>query len=72
MSGDTITELYAFVALDNEDGNEGIIAFMGPDGIMLPMIGADTARVNSLIPIADATGVKYEIRYFKLSEQQHD
>lgn len=65
MSGDVITELFAFVATDNEDGNEGIIGLMTPDG-MMPMIGADLARVESLKKIADETGVPYEIRYFKL------
>ena len=63
--GKTITELYAFVAMDNEDGNEGVMGFMTDQG-MMPMIGADLKRVESLTSIADQTGVDYEIRYFKL------
>jgi len=65
-----IKELYAFVSVDPEDGNEGIIAFQVPDGMMMPMIGADMARVEQLRPIANdiakMTGVEYEIRYFSL------
>lgn len=63
-----ITELYAFVSVD-ENGHEGIIAGGTKSGLIMPFIGADIERVNSLIPIADEiikeTGMKYEIRYFK-------
>ena len=45
-----VTELFAFVMID-EDGDEAVPAFH--DGTTwLPMIGADMARVASLIPIA--------------------
>ena len=67
MSGDTITELFAFVALDDLDGNEGIMAFLY-DGMWVPMIGADRARINSMLPkakqIAEAAGTTFEIRHF--------
>lgn len=63
-----ITELYAFVSKD-KDGNEGIIGMTQPDGTWMPFVGADTERVDSLIPIANKickiTGVTYEIRHFK-------
>jgi len=62
-----ITELYAFVSKD-ENGHEGIMGFQTPDGNMMPMIGADVERVESLKPYADMIsekmGVGYEIRYF--------
>jgi len=45
-----ITEMYAFVIID-EDGTEGIPAFQAGDTAM-PMVGADTARVDQLRPIA--------------------
>ena len=69
-----ITEIYAFVALQ-QDG-EGIMAFAGINGMMIPMIGADIERVESLKPIADeisaTTGIKYEIRYFKADTKPCD
>ena len=65
-----VEHLFAFVVVDPEDGNEGVIGFQNSDGDMMPMIGADIARVKSLIPIADniakQTGIDYEIRYFVL------
>jgi len=62
-----ITEIYAFVSKD-KDGNEGIMGAMQNNGTMMPLIGADIERVDSLIPIAnrikELTGIDYEIRYF--------
>lgn len=63
-----INELFAFISKD-ENGNEGVMAVLGPDGIMMPLIGADTMRTDALRPVADmissATGMKYELRHFK-------
>lgn len=58
-----IDELYAFVAIDKE-GHEGILG-MTTAGGWVPLIGADLARIESIKPYADATGIKYEIRYFQ-------
>lgn len=66
MSGFKITELYAFITVDNEDGDEGIIGFQMPDGTMMPMIGADTRRVDELKEVAEGLGLEYEIKYFDL------
>jgi hypothetical protein len=45
-----ITEMFAFVCTD-EDGDEGVIGYT--DGInWFPMVGADMARVESLMPMA--------------------
>lgn len=67
-----IEKLYAFISKD-KNGSEGIMATLQPDGMWLPLIGADNDRVNSLIPIADNiakhTGLNYEIRTFILEEQ---
>jgi len=48
-----ISEMYAFVA-DNTDGTgEGVIGCMVPESnLMLPLVGADMERVNSLYPVA--------------------
>lgn len=68
MSSDVITELFAFVALDDLDGNEGVMAFLDRDGMWIPMVGADMARINSMLPKAkqmcEAAGTKFEIRHF--------
>ena len=62
-----ITEIFSFISKD-KDGNEGIMGAMNMDGTMMPLIGADVERVESLIPVAnkirEITGMNYEIRYF--------
>lgn len=45
-----IDELFAFIAADTD--GEGLPAFMAPSGMMLPMVCADKARVDSLREIA--------------------
>jgi len=64
--GYRITKVWIFVSVD-EDGDEGVCAFMGSQGWM-PMVAADEKRLHSLIPvaqeIADARGVKIEVRAF--------
>jgi len=67
-----ITEIYAFVSVDAEDGNEGLVgAPLGPVGCM-PMIAADAKRLEQLIPmakeIAFVTGVK--INLIKLTKRE--
>jgi hypothetical protein len=67
-----ITELYAFVSVDIDDGNEGIIAARTGEHWM-PLIGADMNRVESLKPIAQnismATGQKIILKKFKFVEE---
>ena len=62
----SIDEIYAFIV--TEDGGEGILGFRSGN-TWIPMIGADTAQVEQLKPIADVIckqlGESYEIRYFK-------
>jgi len=66
----TVTGLFAFIATDPANGDEGIVAYEDSTGMMLPMIGADMTRVNALRPIADEiadhTGIPYKIKYFVL------
>jgi len=66
-----ITDIYAFVSVDAEDGNEGLVgAPMGPVGCM-PLVAADEKRLEQLIPIAqwvsDQTGIK--IKLIKLTQR---
>jgi hypothetical protein len=68
-----ITEVFAFIAVDPTDGDEGVMAFYSEDmGGMMPMIGADPKRVESLTIKAEEIKVNHAIDYtikrFKLVE----
>lgn len=67
-----IDEMYAFVMVDPADYTEGIIGFYTPTGWM-PMVGADTNRVESLIPmaqdLADQLGEPVQILRFTVREE---
>ncbi len=53
MNGqERIDRMYAFICVD-EDGSEGIPAFLNDEGMFLPMVGADMKRIDSLRPIAE-------------------
>lgn len=45
-----IDQMFAYIVMDDDD-TEGIPAFMA-NGMPMPMVGADMARVESLNPIA--------------------
>lgn len=66
-----IETIYAFVA-QRPDSGEGIMGFLGPDGTMIPMIGADLERVKDLKPIADMMSrelkTPYKIYHFTKRE----
>ena len=47
-----IDSIYAFVTVDPLDNTEGVMAFQSRDGMWMPMVCADAARVDSLRPIA--------------------
>jgi hypothetical protein len=64
--------IYAFVSVDAEDGNEGLVAApLGPVGCM-PMIAADEKRLANLIPIAEEVAKRFnmKIRLIKLSHRE--
>lgn len=67
-----IESLTAFVATD-KNGEEGILASLDvATGVWTPMIGADEARIVSLLPtaqaISKATGVKVTLARFTVRE----
>lgn len=70
-----ITEMYAFVAIDDLDDptDEGICAFKGDDGSWNPMVGADMHRVESYRDlaqvIANVTGQEIKILRFVVREE---
>lgn len=51
-----IDEMFAFIALD-EDGTEGVVAFMGT-----PLVGADMERCDSYKPIAQAIATQAGVK----------
>ena len=70
---DRITEMFAFVTTDPITGDEGLCAFLSPElGVMLPMVGADLRRVESLRlqahAIAAQTGQRVEVVRFTVRE----
>jgi len=56
-----IDQIYAFVSVDPEDQNEGIIA-MNMNGTAMPLIAADKARLKSMRPIAQETAIRSKTR----------
>lgn len=43
-----VTELFAYVIADTDEDDEGVPAFAGPDGMWMPMVGANAERAESL------------------------
>lgn len=73
MNGqETIEEMFAFVVVD-DDGTEGIIGQRNADGGWMPLVGADMARVESLIPYAqtcaDAIGKPVQVLRFSIRDE---
>jgi len=76
MSNFTITKVTAFVAIDPKDGDEGVMAFRTADGGWMPLVCADEARIQSMLPIAEEisanTGQTYKILQFSTREDVTD
>jgi len=67
-----IESMYAFLSVDENDGNEGIVAApMGPVGCM-PLIGADEKRLSELKPLAQeiANITKIKIRLVRFTKRE--
>jgi hypothetical protein len=64
-----IKSIWAYVVLDPRDGNEGVPAILGPDGIVLPLIASDRIRREQYRPhaqsIADNLGVAVKLVEFQ-------
>ncbi len=48
-----IEQMYAFVVVD-DDGTEGVPAIDNGKGMIMPLVGADMARVESLRPYVES------------------
>lgn len=65
-----IEKMFAYVSVDPEDDNEGVIAMKTPNGIT-PMVGADMARVNFFAPYAEqaAKNAGIKVRLYEFSKK---
>jgi len=67
-----ITEMFAFIAEDKGPEDEGMVGMSFGDW-MMPLVGADMARINSLRPhalaIAKKTGKKVKLVHFTNREE---
>ncbi|KKN87010.1 hypothetical protein LCGC14_0262790 [marine sediment metagenome] len=70
-----IEEMYAFVCEDSGPDDEGIVGMNTGAGLM-PLVGADMARVESLKPIARRiaveTGMRIKLLHFTHREELGD
>jgi len=70
-----IEGMYAFVAEDSGPDDEGVVA-MSVGEVMMPLVGADMARVESLRPVARnisaETGKKIKLLHFTQREDLGD
>ncbi len=66
-----ITEIFAFICEEHGPEDEGVVGMM-IDGVMMPLVGADPARVASLKPlaarIARTTGKRIRLIRFTVRE----
>ncbi len=72
MAGFKITSISAFISVDPDDGDEGILAATMNDGTIMPLMAADSDRLKSLWPIAKEiqklSGIRVELRQFSDGE----
>jgi len=71
--GFRIRTLTAFIAVDEEDNSEGVVACTNPvTGMTEPLIGADDARIMQYRPLAErfvkATGTPITLVRFTVRE----
>lgn len=70
--GFRLRELWAYLAVDPADDQEGVAAFLGPGGMWMPMIGGDERRIRDLEPqarqLARHSGRKMRLVKFTVRE----
>lgn len=71
--GFEIEAIWAFLAVHDEDGDEGVISAPAPGGGQMPLIAADQDRLESLRPIAEAIANKTgkDVNLVKFHQREH-
>lgn len=63
-----IKTITVFVAIDPKTGDEGVMATQLAPGQWMPLVCADSARIASMLPVAEQiridSGAKYRILQF--------
>lgn len=69
-SGHVIEELFAFIA-EEAEGDEGVVAVPVGDNDQVPLVAADRARMEALIPTAQAIASQsgIAIKIIRLSQR---
>lgn len=69
-TGDRITEMWAWVSIDPEDDNEGVVGHPAAPGGLL--FGADEQRVRCLQPLAEefSAGYGVEVRLVRFGDRK--
>ena len=70
MAGRTVGHLFAFLGVNPESGDEGVVSYFDPKRGTFPLIASDWERVEALKPIAqdlaDAEGLDITIAKFSV------
>jgi hypothetical protein len=68
-----VEQMFAFLAVD-QSGDEGVLAWPLPDGTLLPLLGADMKRMETVRPfaqqIANVRGVPVKLAVFSTREER--
>lgn len=68
-----VERVFAFLGVD-DSGDEGVLAWPMPDGSIMPLLGADMTRVDSIRKMAqmvcDARGVDVRLAIFSVREDR--
>lgn len=58
--GFVIKTIHAFIAVDPDDGDEGVVGQLMWDGTWMPLVCADERRLEALRPVAQAIAYRTE------------
>jgi hypothetical protein len=67
-----IESISAFLSVDAEDGNEGIVGSMTPNGMWMPLVAADETRLQCLMPFVQkiANEIGRPIRLVRFTKRE--
>lgn len=67
-----ITEMYCFAMYDKDESDEGVPVFTSRDGELMPLMGADLTRIDSLRIVAQALADAFgkQLRIYKFTNRE--